>query len=186
MSRYPNPFAPKGATARALADNADVQHVSDDPGRDYEVTDGEGPEGRSLSSGEGAPSEPRRPGMGERQAPRSKLVGALDEVTPVVPGEIFFGNGDIEINIGMPVTTLQVRNTADRPIQVGSHFHFAEVNAALDFDRKAAWGKRLGILSGGAVRFEPGAVEEVDLVPLRGRRFVAGLRGLCKGRLDDA
>lgn len=88
------------------------------------------------------------------------------------------------INDGKTVTRLRVANTADRPIQVGSHFHFAEVNAALEFDRDAAWGLRLDVLSGGAVRFEPGAVEEVELIPIGGRRIVACLRGLCGGELD--
>ncbi len=103
---------------------------------------------------------------------------------PMIPGEIRFGEGDIVINAGRPVTTLRVVNAADRPVQVGSHFHFAEVNAGLEFDRDAAWGKRLNVMSGGAVRFEPGAVEEVELVPIGGRRIVRGLRGLCGGSLD--
>ncbi|MDF1608522.1 urease subunit beta [Hoeflea sp. YIM 152468] len=103
----------------------------------------------------------------------------------MVPGEILYGDGDIEINSGMPVTTIRVVNAADRPVQIGSHYHFAEVNDALEFDRKAAWGKRLNVLSGGAMRFEPGAVEEVELVPIMGRRIVAGLRGLCGGPLDE-
>ncbi|WP_424308235.1 urease subunit beta [Gordonia sp. (in: high G+C Gram-positive bacteria)] len=102
----------------------------------------------------------------------------------MVPGEIFLAGGPVIINDGLPVTTLRVANTADRPIQVGSHFHFYEVNAALDFERGKAWGQRLNVLSGGAVRFEPGAVVEVELVPIRGRRIVRGLRGLCKGELD--
>ncbi|WP_099827106.1 urease subunit beta [Oceaniglobus indicus] len=104
----------------------------------------------------------------------------------MVPGEILFGEGDVVINEGLEVTTLRVANTSDRPIQVGSHFHFAEVNAALEFDRDAAWGKRLAVLSGGAERFEPGAEAEVGLVPIRGKRIVLGLRGLCKGELDNA
>lgn len=104
----------------------------------------------------------------------------------VVPGEILYGEGDIAINVGLPVTTLRVTNTSDRPIQIGSHFHFAEVNAALHFDRDAAWGKRLAVLSGGAERFEPGAVAEVSLVPIKGRRVVLGLRGMCGGELDHA
>ncbi|HEY9040066.1 MAG TPA: urease subunit beta [Roseovarius sp.] len=104
----------------------------------------------------------------------------------MVPGEILFGEGDIVINEGLEVTTLRVANTSDRPIQIGSHFHFAEVNAALDFDRDAAWGKRLAVLSGGAERFEPGAVAEVNLVPIQGKRIVLGLRGLCGGELDNA
>ncbi|WP_166434092.1 urease subunit beta [Roseovarius spongiae] len=103
-----------------------------------------------------------------------------------MPGEILYGEGDVVINEGMEVTTIRVANTSDRPIQIGSHYHFAEVNAALEFDRDAAWGKRLAVLSGGAERFEPGAVAEVGLVPIQGKRIVLGLRGLCNGRLDDA
>ena len=102
----------------------------------------------------------------------------------MIPGELLLRDEPVEINIGLPVSTLRVVNTADRPIQVGSHFHFAEVNAALEFDRDLAWGQRLNVLSGGAVRFEPGAVLEVELVPIRGRRIVRGLRGLCGGALD--
>ncbi|HET6598726.1 MAG TPA: urease subunit beta [Burkholderiaceae bacterium] len=102
-----------------------------------------------------------------------------------MPGEVLLGEGDVDINVGLEVTTLKVVNGADRPIQVGSHFHFAEVNAALEFDRAAAWGKRLNVLSGGSVRFEPGAVEEVELVPIQGQRVVLGLRGLCGGKLDE-
>lgn len=102
----------------------------------------------------------------------------------MIPGELLLRDEPVEINVGLPVSTLRVVNTADRPIQVGSHFHFAEVNAALEFDRDLAWGQRLNVLSGGAVRFEPGAVLEVELVPIRGRRIVRGLRGLCGGALD--
>lgn len=103
---------------------------------------------------------------------------------PMIPGEIIFGEGPVEINVGKPVTTLRVENVADRPIQVGSHYHFAEVNPGLSFDRSAAWGLRLNVLSGGSVRFEPGASEDVELVPIGGQRIVAGLRGECGGRLD--
>jgi urease subunit beta len=88
------------------------------------------------------------------------------------------------INAGKAVITLRVENTADRPIQVGSHYHFAEVNPGLSFDRKAAWGRRLNVLSGGSMRFEPGAAEQVELIPVAGQRIVAGLRGECGGRLD--
>lgn len=97
---------------------------------------------------------------------------------------MLYGDDPVVINAGKEVTRLRVENTGDRPVQVGSHFHFAEVNAALEFDREAAWGRRLNVLSGGSVRFEPGAVEEVELVPIGGRRIVAGLRGLCGGELD--
>ena len=101
----------------------------------------------------------------------------------VIPGQILLGEGDIEINAGRPVTTLIVVNTADRPIQVGSHYHFAEANPGLSFDRAAAWGQRLGIPAGTAVRFEPGVTREVDLVPIGGARIVPGLRGACGGAL---
>lgn len=138
------------------------------------------------ASGVGGSSPPRRAGTGSRQSAQRHHVGAqpaADE--PLIPGEVLYGDEPVVLNAGLPVTTLRVTNTADRPIQVGSHFHFAEVNAALDFDRDAAWGKRLNIVSGGSVRFEPGAVEQVELVPIGGRRVVPGLRGLCGGGLDD-
>lgn len=101
----------------------------------------------------------------------------------MTPGEIIPGDGDIELNAGKPVLTLRVANTGDRPVQVGSHFHFAEANAALDFDRKQAHGHRLAVPAGTSVRFEPGIPREVQLVPLGGRRIVPGLRGLVGGEL---
>jgi urease subunit beta len=101
-----------------------------------------------------------------------------------VPGEILYGDETVTINADADVVTLRVENTADRPIQVGSHYHFAEVNPALQLDRQAAWGRRLNVLSGGSMRFEPGAGEEVELIPIRGQRIVAGLRGESGGRLD--
>lgn len=101
------------------------------------------------------------------------------------PGQVFLADDPVDINKGKPVTVLEVTNTADRPIQVGSHFHFAEVNPGLQFDRTAAWGKHLNVLAGNAVRFEPGAVEEVQLVPFGGRRIARGFRGDCGGSLDD-
>jgi urease subunit beta len=100
----------------------------------------------------------------------------------VIPGEIVPGEGLIHLNAGRPVTTLIVTNTGDRPVQVGSHYHFAQANPALSFDREAARGKRLDIPAGTAVRFEPGMVREVGLVPLAGRRVVPGLR--LEGQLD--
>ena len=103
-----------------------------------------------------------------------------------VPGEILFGDGDIEINPGRPTVALTVRNTGDRPVQVGSHFHFAESNAALEFDRQAAWGRRLAIPAGTSVRFEPGIPRDVSLVAFTGARIVPGLRGLAGGPLDTA
>jgi len=92
--------------------------------------------------------------------------------------------GDIELNAGRPVTRLAVVNMGDRPIQVGSHYHFAEANRALQFDRLAAYGQRLDIPAGTAVRFEPGDTREVRLVPFVGRRIVTGGHGLVGGALD--
>lgn len=102
----------------------------------------------------------------------------------MIPGEIFPAAGDIELNAGLPRTVLTVANTGDRPIQVGSHYHFAETNAALSFDRDAARGKRLDIPAGTAIRFEPGQSREVVLVPYRGRRIVQGFQGAVIGALD--
>jgi urease subunit beta len=102
----------------------------------------------------------------------------------MIPGEILFGDGDVVINAGRPVLTLLVENTGDRPVQVGSHYHFAEANPSLRFDREAAWGHRLAVPAGTAVRFEPGVSREVDLVPLAGARVVPGLRGESGGSLD--
>ncbi|WP_405735796.1 urease subunit beta [Streptomyces sp. NBC_01537] len=102
----------------------------------------------------------------------------------MIPGEILYADEPVVLNPGKPVTTLTVVNSADRPIQVGSHYHFAEANPGLDFDRAAARGKRLAIAAGTAVRFEPGIPAEVDLVPLGGERVVAGLRGETGGSLD--
>ncbi|WBC06438.1 urease subunit beta [Micromonospora sp. WMMA1976] len=94
--------------------------------------------------------------------------------------------GPVEINVGRPVTTVVVVNTADRPVQVGSHYHFAEANPALAFDRAVAWGRRLAVPAGTSVRFEPGVSRVVELVPLGGARVVPGLRGECAGPLDGA
>jgi urease subunit beta len=94
----------------------------------------------------------------------------------MIPGEIVVGPEPVPVNAGRPAVTLLVTNTGDRPVQVGSHYHFADANAALDFDRAVARGHRLDIPAGTAVRFEPGVVREVALVPLAGRRVVPGLR----------
>src|ERR1700728_2018346 len=94
----------------------------------------------------------------------------------MIPGEIIPGEGPVVLNEGRPVLTLVVVNTGDRPVQVGSHYHFAQANPALSFDRAAALGHRLGVPAGTAVRFEPGVEREVELVPLAGARVVAGLR----------
>ena len=100
-----------------------------------------------------------------------------------IPGEILTAAGDIELNAGLARITLTVANTGDRPIQVGSHYHFAEANAALDFDREAALGYRLDIPAGTAVRFEPGQSRDVSLVPYAGERIVYGFRRAVMGRL---
>ncbi|MEM9853963.1 MAG: urease subunit beta [Pseudomonadota bacterium] len=101
----------------------------------------------------------------------------------MIPGEVFPAAGDIELNAGAAVTTIMVANTGDRPVQVGSHYHFAETNGALEFDRDAAMGKRLDIAAGTAVRFEPGQQREVSLVPLAGKREVYGFNGKVMGAL---
>ena len=101
----------------------------------------------------------------------------------MIPGEIIAASGDIELNVGAPTTTLEVSNTGDRPVQVGSHYHFAETNAGLSFDRAVAHGKRLDIPAGTAVRFEPGQTRSVTLIPLSGKREVYGFRQLVMGKL---
>ena len=101
------------------------------------------------------------------------------------PGEYYHDGPDLEINAGRPTVRLKVTNTGDRPVQVGSHFHFFEVNRALVFDREKAYGMRLDLLSGTAIRFEPGDVKEVQLVDFSGERKVYGLNGLVMGQLDD-
>jgi urease subunit beta len=106
--------------------------------------------------------------------------------TRIVPGELLLGAEPVGLNAGRPVTVLVVVNTADRPVQVGSHYHFAEANPGLTFDRAAAHGLRLNIPAGTAVRFEPGLPVEVGLVPLGGRREVFGLRGQTGGGLDES
>ena len=102
----------------------------------------------------------------------------------MIPGELFPGEGEIPINAGRPTVTLMVANTGDRPIQVGSHFHFFEVNAALAFDRARARGFRLDIPAGTATRFEPGQSREVRLVAYAGARRVIGFNGRVNGALD--
>ncbi|MFR9797827.1 urease subunit beta [Streptomyces sp. MS06] len=102
----------------------------------------------------------------------------------MTPGEILFADGPIVCNAGREVTALLVLNAADRPVQVGSHYHFAEANPGLEFDRAAAHGRRLNVPAGTAVRFEPGIPVEVELVPLAGARVVPGLRGRTGGALD--
>src|SRR3989440_4325305 len=101
----------------------------------------------------------------------------------MIPGEYFLSADAIEINAGRPTRHLDVTNRGDRPIQVGSHCHFFEVNRALDFDREAAYGMRLNIPAGTAVRFEPGDTREIELVALGGTRTVFGINGLVNGKL---
>ncbi|MEV7086253.1 urease subunit beta [Streptomyces sp. NPDC093085] len=103
----------------------------------------------------------------------------------MIPGEILYADEPVPLNEGREVTGLTVVNTADRPVQVGSHYHFAEANPGLEFDRAAARGRRLHIAAGTAVRFEPGIPVAVALVPLAGLRVVPGLRGETGGSLDD-
>ena len=102
----------------------------------------------------------------------------------MIPGEILTAPGELVLNEGQPTVTLTVANTGDRPIQVGSHYHFAETNPGLDFDRAKARGRRLDIPAGTAVRFEPGQTREVTLVPYRGNRAVWGFRQDVMGNLD--
>ncbi len=105
-------------------------------------------------------------------------------MAPLIPGELIPEPGELELNAGRPVTTLEVANRGDRPVQVGSHFHFFEANSALLFDREAARGLRLDIPAGTAIRFEPGDSRAVQLVPFAGDRRVFGFNGLINGPLD--
>lgn len=102
----------------------------------------------------------------------------------MIPGELLVQDGEIELNAGRETKRVTVGNTGDRPIQIGSHFHFYEVNSALQFDRESAKGMRLNIPSGNAIRFEPGDEKEVELVALAGSRQVYGFNGLVNGNLD--
>ena len=122
----------------------------------------------------------------------TKLVTVHDPIRPgkrkraeghVVPGEIIAADGEIELNAGRKTVTLTVANSGDRPIQVGSHYHFFETNPALKFDRKKARGMRLDIAAGTAVRFEPGQTRDVQLVALAGKRTIYGFRGDVMGKL---
>ncbi len=101
----------------------------------------------------------------------------------MIPGEVVTADGHIALNEGQPRTQIDVSNTGDRPIQVGSHYHFAETNMALHFDRAAARGQRLDVASGTAVRFEPGQIRRVTLVPFRGDRVVYGFQAKISGAL---
>jgi len=103
----------------------------------------------------------------------------------MTPGEVMPADGEIELNARRPTVTLSVANRGDRPVQVGSHFHFYEVNDGLSFDRRQAFGMRLDIAAGSAVRFEPGQTREVTLVPFAGRRAVFGFNARVMGALDE-
>jgi urease subunit beta len=103
----------------------------------------------------------------------------------MVPGEYFLQSEPIELNAGRATLSIKVSNRGDRPVQIGSHFHFFEVNRLLVFDRRRAYGMRLNIAAGTAVRFEPGDTREVELVALGGQRVVFGLNGFVEGPLDD-
>jgi urease subunit beta len=103
----------------------------------------------------------------------------------MIPGEFITADGDITLNAGAKTVTLQVANTGDRPVQVGSHYHFYETNAGLEFDREAAKGMRLDIAAGTAIRFEPGQTREVTLVPFGGARRVFGFNGAVMGDLGE-
>lgn len=118
----------------------------------------------------------------------TKLVTVHEPIVPnnnIIPGELLIDDGEITVNEGREAVEISVTNTADRPVQVGSHFHFFEVNKLLEFDRAAAFGKRLDIPSGTAVRFEPGESRRVSLVDIGGNRVGMGLNGLTQGSFDD-
>jgi urease beta subunit len=102
----------------------------------------------------------------------------------MIPGEVIVGAGDIELNVGLPTATVLVENLGDRPIQIGSHYHFFEANDALRFDRGVTLGFRLNIASGTAVRFEPGQSREVELVAFTGKRAIYGFQGKVMGKLE--
>jgi urease subunit beta len=103
----------------------------------------------------------------------------------MIPGEMIIEAGDIELNVGRRTATVKVANSGDRPIQVGSHFHFYETNPALQFERKIAYGMRLNIAAGTAVRFEPGQERTIELVALAGERKVYGFNGKVMGKLKE-
>ena len=113
-------------------------------------------------------------------------MASQETTSHVIPGEILPAAGTLTLNAGRPTQSLIVLNTGDRPIQVGSHYHFFEANRALRFDRKTAFGLHLNIPAGTAVRFEPGEEKEVNLVPFGGQRIVLGLNGLTEGNTTDA
>lgn len=102
-----------------------------------------------------------------------------------LPGAYLIDEGEIELNANKQIITIEVENKGDRPVQIGSHYHFFEVNSALDFDRSQAYGKRLDVAAGTSVRFEPGSIKSINLIDFGGRRYVSGFNGLVEGFLDD-
>ena len=102
-----------------------------------------------------------------------------------LPGAYLIDEGEIELNANKEIITIEVENKGDRPVQIGSHYHFFEVNSALAFDRNQAYGKRLDIAAGTSVRFEPGSIKKINLIDFGGRRYVSGFNGLVEGFLDD-
>ena len=119
----------------------------------------------------------------------TKLVTVHNPITftkkDEIPGEYLIDEGEIELNKNSDITTIEVINKGDRPVQIGSHYHFFEVNSALDFNRVEAYGKRLDIPAGTSVRFEPGSSKKVNLIPYSGKRYMSGFNGLVEGFLDD-
>tara|TARA_R110002033_G_scaffold137842_1_gene176935 strand:+ start:17527 stop:18207 length:681 start_codon:yes stop_codon:yes gene_type:complete len=120
----------------------------------------------------------------------TKLVTVHNPITTskkakIEPGEYFVNEGEISLNENKELTTIQVENKGDRPVQIGSHYHFFEVNKELDFNRADAYGKRLDVPAGTSVRFEPGSSKEITLVSYTGKRYMSGFNGLVEGFLDD-
>ncbi len=119
----------------------------------------------------------------------TKLVTVHNPITftkkEELPGEYLIDEGEIELNKSSDITSIEVINKGDRPVQIGSHYHFFEVNSALDFERSQAYGKRLDIPAGTSVRFEPGSSKKVNLIPYSGKRYMSGFNGLVEGFLDD-
>ena len=105
--------------------------------------------------------------------------------TSMIPGEYLVDEGEIELNANKEIITIEVENKGDRPVQIGSHYHFFEVNSALAFDRNQAYGKRLDVAAGTSVRFEPGSIKKINLIDFAGRRYMSGFNGLVEGFLDD-
>lgn len=130
------------------------------------------------------PDSPEKPeASGWLRHPDAAPQASDTQIAPV--GGLVLAEGDIEINAGRPTVTLKVRNTGDRPIQVGSHFHFFEVNRYLEFDRPSAFGMRLNIPATTAIRFEPGDERDVSLVPMGGKQFCVGFNNLVDGWTGD-